>query len=232
MRLAARSACLLMTVLAATARAQHYDPFYVQPGPAGRIAVDACLFASSVSDAADASRLIAVGKYAVDDETEVGASVDLGLLQDGAGALSRVQVGAKRGLSPSTAVTAALLVPVGDAQDPGVSVGWMKTTTLPRFSIDTWATAGLLDGYVRRGVDLSLLVEPRRPLGDAVTVYLGVTTQTNTEAPGDGFALDVRPSADLNLSETAIVNAGLTVGVAGDRKANHVGLRVSALTAF
>ena len=72
--------CLLLA-LATTVSAQHYDPYYVFPGPKGRIAADLGLFADDVSRIADASSTITAGKLSISDEWEVGLAADLGLLR-------------------------------------------------------------------------------------------------------------------------------------------------------
>ena len=62
--------CLLLA-LATTVSAQHYDPYYVFPGPKDRIAADLGLFADDVSRIADASSTITAGKLSISDEWEV-----------------------------------------------------------------------------------------------------------------------------------------------------------------
>tara|TARA_B100000686_G_C16629701_1_gene883953 strand:- start:96 stop:689 length:594 start_codon:yes stop_codon:yes gene_type:complete len=173
--------CLLLA-LATTVSAQHYDPYYVFPGPKGRIAADLGLFADDVSRIADASSTITSRKLSISDEWEVGLAVDLGLLRDHAGTLSSVQVGTKLGLDEHMALTGAAVLPLGETDDLGLSVGLMKTFLAAQHMVNTWTSAALLDGYTGKGVALSVLIEPTRSVGDRITGYLDVNVRSNTEA--------------------------------------------------
>ncbi len=223
--------CLLLA-LATTVSAQHYDPYYVLPGPKGRIAADLGLFADDVSRIADASSTITAGKLSISDEWEVGLAADLGLLRDHAGTLSSVQVGTKLGLDEHMALTGAAVLPLGETDDLGLSVGLMKTFLAGQHMVNTWTSAALLDGYTGKGVALSVLIEPTRSVGDRITGYLDVNVRSNTEALGDELGIDVGPNVDINWNQTATINTGLSFGVAGDAKQDDLAFTLSLLMAY
>lgn len=222
----------ILLALASTAGAQHYDPYYVLPGPAGRIGADLGLANRDMTEFADASTMLAMGKYSISDQLEVGASADLGVLQESASSLIRVQAGAKMGLAPDLAITGAVVLPVGDIDDPGVAVGAMKSLFIGGTMVNTWAQGAFLDGYAIDGVSLSLLIEPVYNFGDLATGYFDILIASNTDALGDHLALNLGPNAELNLNETAIINVGLTIGLAGDARQDDMGLNMSLITAF
>jgi len=161
---------------------------YVFPGPKDRIAADLGLFADDVSRIADASSTITAGKLSISDEWEVGLAADLGLLRDHAGTLSSVQVGTKLGLDEHMALTGAAVLPLGETDDLGLSVGLMKTFLAGQHMVNTWTSAALLDGYTGKGVALSVLIEPTRSVGDRITGYLDVNVRSNTEARETNWA--------------------------------------------
>ncbi|HCV25005.1 MAG TPA: hypothetical protein QF604_01035 [Candidatus Latescibacteria bacterium] len=223
--------CLLLA-LATTVSAQHYDPYYVSPGPKGRIAADLGLFADDVSRIADASSTITAGKLSISDEWEVGLAADLGLLRDHAGTLSSVQVGTKLGLDEHMALTGAAVLPLGETDDLGLSVGLMKTFLAGQHMVNTWTSAALLDGYTGKG---------RRPLrADRAHTQCGrsdhgISRRKRTieyGSPGDELGIDVGPNVDINWNQTATINTGLSFGVAGDAKQDDLAFTLSLLMAY
>ena len=98
--------------------------------------------------------------------------------------------------------------------------------------VNTMATGAVLDGYARDGVALDLLVEPMHTLGGEWTGYLDIVIATNTDGLGDHLAIDLGPNIDINLNETAIINAGITFGLAGDAKQDDIGLALGLVMAF
>ena len=231
MRLLRGLGCLLL-VLSSGANAQHYDPFFVLPGPTGRLSADAGLYNRDIGDVTDASTVLVMGKYCVTDEFETGVAVDLGILDEDAGTMSQIRTGIKFGLAPDLAVTGTVLLPVGDVDDLGVAVGVMKSINLQGTTVNTWARGAFLSGYAADGMALSLLVEPSLGFGDYATGYLDVMIASNTDAFADQLAIDLGPNVDINFSETAIINAGLTIGLAGDVRQDDIGVGVSLVTAF
>jgi len=223
---------LTAMALATSATAQSYDLYYVMPGPAGRLGVDVGIISSDVGSIVDASLVPVMVKVSVSDQIEVGARASLGVLQDGAEDLSTVEVGAKYGLLEATALTATYLVPTGDAHDPGLSVGVMHTFASGDMMINNWLQASFLDGYTDDGVNFSLLVEPTMIFGDQLAVYLDILANTNTDDIGDNLAIDLAPNVDIMINDMAVINAGVILGIAGDAKADELGLVVTLLVGF
>ena len=223
---------LLALVLVTAASAQQYDPYYVLPGPAGRIGSSVGVYSDDISSLADGSHVLAMGKYSVSDELEAGIVADLGVLHDHASTLAAIQVGAKLGIAEQTAIIGTVLLPVGDVDDIGIALGWMQTFTTGELMVNTMATGAVLDGYARDGEALDLLVEPMHTLGGEWTGYLDIVIATNTDGLGDHLAIDLGPNIDINLNETAIINAGITFGLAGDAKQDDIGLALGLVMAF
>ncbi len=222
----------LLILLATAAGAQQYDPYYVLPGPAGRIGADVALFNNDMGKLVYGSNILIMGKYSQSDELEVGAVADLGLLHDHASTLAGVQAGIKFGLAEQLALTGTVRLPVGDVDDVGLAIGCMRTFFTGEWMINTRASGAFLDGYTSDGVALSLLIEPVRAFGDGITGYLDVLIASNTDGVGDHLAIDIGPNADINLNERAIVNAGITFGLAGDARQHDTGLGLSLVMAF
>ncbi len=223
---------LTAIAFATSATARSYDLYYVMPGPAGRLGVDVGIISSDVGSVVNASLVPVMVKVSVSDQIEVGARASLGVLQDGAEDLSTVEVGAKYGLLEATALTATYLVPTGDAHDPGLSVGVMHTFASGDMMINNWLQASFLDGYTDDGVNFSLLVEPTMIFGDQLAVYLDILANTNTDDIGDNLAIDLAPNVDIMINDMAVINAGVILGIAGDAKADELGLVVTLLVGF
>jgi hypothetical protein len=86
-------ATLAILAFATSAMAQGYDLYYVLPSEAGSKGIDVGLSAADISSIGDVGIVNAMGKYSISDQLEVGALAELGVLIDGADALSRVTVG-------------------------------------------------------------------------------------------------------------------------------------------
>ncbi len=227
----ALAACLALS--AASASAQHYDVFYVLPAEAGRLGAEAALVCSDAGSLDAASLFPVVAKYSFSDDLEVGARANLGVLMERAEALSTIEVGAKLGLAAGTALTGALLLPLGDADGMGLSVGLMHTMNSSDLRINNWIQMGLLDGYTGgSGVDVALLVEPTREIGDRLTAYVDVLVSTNTAELADHLAIDLGPNVDYMFSERTAINAGLTVGLAGNEKQDNLGITAAVLISY
>ena len=99
--------------------------------------------------------------------------------------------------------------------------------------INTWVQVGLLDGYTGgAGTDVALLVEPAREIGDRLTAYLDLQAETNTDDIGDHLAVSLAPNIDVMFSQYLVVNVGASLGVAGDRKQEEVGVLASVHASF
>jgi len=72
----------------------------------------------------------------------------LGIMHDGRDDLSTIEVGAKFGTQEMMALTGAVLLPTGDADDPGISIGAMRTMEMESgLTVNNWLQATLLEGY-------------------------------------------------------------------------------------
>ena len=225
---------LAVAAFATSAVGQSYDLYYVLPGQAGSMGLEAGIAAADLGSVADVGVVNAAGKYSISDQLEVGALAELGLLNDALSTLSTVTVGAKLGMSEGMALTAAVLVPTGDKDDPGLSLGVMKTITSGDLMINNWLQVGLLDGYTGGvGANVNLLVEPTMAFGDKITGYLDLLVHTNTDdIAGDLLGIDLGPNVDIMLHDTAVVNVGLTLGLAGDAKQADRGIIATYLMGF
>ncbi len=222
-------AVLLLTAIAVTpAAAQHYDLYYVLPAEKGTKGVDVGIASADIGSLGDVSDLNVLGKYSVSDNLEVGARAVLGVMNDNKDDLSTIEVGAKFGTNEMMALTGAILLPTGDADDPGISIGAMKTKEMDSgLSVNHWLQATLLEGYHADGIGLNLLIEPTKAMGDKLTGYLDVLVGTNTDSFGDNLGINLGPNVDITLNEKAVINAGITIGIAGDAKQDDVGLVVT-----
>lgn len=167
----------------------------------------------------------------------MGVLGELGVLKDGADALSRLMVGAKYGMGESRALTADLRVVDEATEELGLRIGAMHTISSGELMINNAFQVGLLDGYTGGvGVALDLLIEPTKAFGDKLTGYIDIVVSTNTDdIGGDFLAINVGPNVDVMLNDMAVINAGVIVGVAGDRKtekADDLGLAVTLLSNF
>ncbi len=58
-----------------------------------------------------------------------------------------------------------------------------------------------------------------------------IIVNSNTDDLGT-FGLDLGPNVDIALGDAGVINAGVIVGIAGDAKADDVGLLVSLIASF
>ena len=217
---------LAALAFATGAMAQSYDLYYVLPGEAGSKGIEAGIAAADVGSIGDVGVVNLGGKYSLSDQIEVGALVEVGLLNDALSTLSTITAGAKYSMGEDMALTAGLLIPTGDADDPGLSLGVMKTITSGDLMINNWLQIGLLDGATGGvGVNVDLLIEPTKAFGDKITGYLDILVSTNTDdIAGDHLGIDIGPNADISISDAAVVNVGVTLGAVGDAKADDLGI--------
>ena len=223
---------LFAALTASQVAAQNYDLYYVLPGAAGSKGVDIGVFAADISSISDMGDVPLMGKYSINDKLEVGALATLGFLNDGRDSLSEILVGAKYGMGDSRAITVGLLVPTGDADDPGLSIGVMHTKALSGMDVNHRLEVGLLDGFAAAGVNLTALIEPTKTINDKIVGYLDIMIHTNTDEIGDNLGIDLGPNADITINDMAVVNVGVVLGIAGDAKADDLGLIVTLVTSM
>lgn len=218
------AAALLLLSVQAMAQG-HYDPYFALPNAKGTKAADAGLATPDISSIGDVSDIFGMFKFGLSDQLEVGGLVNLGVLNDGADSFDSATIGAKYGLSENSGATVGLLLPVGGADDPGLSLGYQHVLEMDNgMGINNWAQVGLLDGYAPVGVGLWLLVEPYKAINDKLTGYLDLVISTNTDdIGGTPLGINLAPNVDYMLSETAVLNVGVSLGVAGDSKQDDLG---------
>ena len=139
-------------------------------------------------------------------------------------------VGAKQGLGGNSAVSVNLLAPIGSAEDPGLALGYMMSTEMAGLTLNNHLQLGLLKGHAAKGIGIDLLIEPVKPLGEKMVGYLDILVATNTEDIGGAYlAINLGPNVDFMLNETTVINAGVTIGLFGDKKASEIGLGIAAI---
>jgi hypothetical protein len=205
----------------------HYDPYYALPGKAKTCGALAGIDNWKISEIGDATDIMGMYKHSLSDKLEVGARVTIGSLHEGADALSMVVAGAKWGLGEKRALSANFLVPLGDADDPGLSVGIMNSMALGGLQTNWWLQAGLLKGYAPDGVGLDLLGQCTKGINDKLTGYLDLLVNTNTDEIGDNLGVNLRPHVDYKLNDKSMINLGISIGLAGDAKQDDPGLRAA-----
>lgn len=213
-----RKSMILTTVLLALgansvmAQPQHYDPFLSLNGEAGSKAVTAALAAGSASTIGDASDLNLAYKMGVSDQLEVGANIGVGVLNEGRSSFSTLLIGAKYGLSDARAVSVNLGAPIGDAEDPGLSIDLINVQELGGMTVNQHLQIGLLKGFAAAGANIDLLLEPVKEINDKMTLFSDVVLSTNTDSIAD-LSIDLAPNLDIMLSDTMLLNAGIAVNV-------------------
>lgn len=224
------AAALLVLSTQVTAQG-HYDPYFALPGAKGTQAADIGIAGPDIGSIADFSTIFAMAKYGLSDKIEVGVRADLGVLIDGADALSSVVAGAKYGLSDMSGATVGVLLPLGDADDPGLALGYQHVLDMDNgIGVNNWVQVGLLDGYAPVGVGIGLLIEPYKAINDKLVGYLDVIVNTNTDdIAGDHLGIDIAPKVDYMLSDTAVLNVGVSIGAAGDAKQDDLGFIATLL---
>jgi hypothetical protein len=220
-------ALLVCSTIQVGAQALHYDPYYVLPGAAGGIGVDAGLSTGDIGSIFDGSETYLVGKYSINDKLEAGARLTLGILHDGRDSFSDITVGAKYGLSATSALTLNV-TPFNEAEEIGLSVGFMMTTQMGGMDVNNHLQIGLLDGYAS-GLGIDLFIEPVKIIDEKITGYLDILISSDTDAFSDNLGVNLGPNVDYALMEDLVFNAGVTVGIAGDGKQQDVGLMITAI---
>ncbi len=203
----------LLALGAGSVMAQHYDPFFSLNGEAGSTGVAAFLAAGSVSTIGDASDVGLTGKMSVNDKLEVGANIGLGVLYEFSSSFSTLLIGAKYGLGDARAVSINLGAPIGDAEDPGLSIGLMNVQELGGMTVNQSMQIGLLKGFAPAGANIDLFLEPVKEINDKIILYVGVLVSTNTDNIADWMSIDLAPNLDIMLSDTMVISAGIGISL-------------------
>ena len=249
MRKARILASALAVVFAAVqANAQlHYDPYYSIARDIGAKSLNLGLNNSDMAKIGDASDLFAMAKYTFSERFEAGGRVTLGMLRRQTDDVESVVVGIKDIINDYSAASFNILLPVGEVEKPGLSVGYMRTLVSDKLKVNTHGQLGFLEGYTfspkATTFALAVLIQPCRAFGSKATGYVDVVLNamvrmkkgTDVVVPrfdtdgrtSDDFGINVRPHVDLQFAPGNILNLGVSIGVAGDNKQDKLGLRVA-----
>lgn len=203
----------------------HYDPYFALPGPVRSAQVIAGIRSADLADVGNRSTVFLTPKFSMNEYLELGARADLGALYEGRDDFSSLVVGGKYRLNAQSAATVNLLAPVGAVDKPGASVGYMTRLTSGLVTVDSQVQVGLLSGYTDgKNAVVQVLVRPSRALGNNVIGHLDIVGTTDSRDIADYLGIDMIANADLQLGDAATVNVGLSYGLAGDYKQDHLGL--------
>ena len=199
-----------------------YDLFYSLPGKVGSMGADVGILSSDIADATDVADVPVMTKLSVRDNFEVGARVT---------SLESLVVGGKYKLGESSALSAGVLLPLGDVDDPGLAVGYMISMEAAGVTWNNQLHLGLLDGHTDgTGILVDILLEPYKELGDKIVGYLDILIATNTDdIGGENLGINLGPNADYLLSDSMAINAGVTIGITGDAKTDDIGFSATLL---
>ena len=204
-----------------------YNPRFELPTKAAKsINASAGIINRNLSEIGNITDLFVSGNYAFQDGIEFGASIILGALQEARDGLSAVVVGGKYGLQENSALSGTLLLPVGDADDLGLALGYMTSMEVANYPTNAYAKVSLLDGFAPVGIGIDALVEPSKEFNEKITGFLDILLSLNTDDIGNTLGLNLRPHADYKLGDAGILNVGLSLGIAGDAKQEDLGLEV------
>lgn len=208
-----------------------YDLFYGLPGEAGSMGADVGILNSKLSSIGDATDVPVMVKKSLNDKLEVGGRATLGFLNDGADSFQSLVVGGKYKLGESNALSVSVLLPLGGVDDPGLAVGYMMSMEAAGLMWNNQLHLGLLDGHTfGTGILVDILLEPYKELNDKMVGYLDILIGTNTDdIGGDPLGINLGPNLDYMLSEDLAVNIGITIGIAGDGKADDPGIGIVLL---
>lgn len=222
---------LALAVCVSQASAQlQYDPYFVLPGKAKTMGADVGLANWDLSDIGNASDVFAMGKYSLNDKLEVGARATLGFLAgDFASNFRSLEVGGKYNLGGTCALAANFLVPTGDVNDPGLAVAYMHNTKIGGISTNGALQVNLLKGYAAKGVGIDLFLEPRKEISSKLTGSLRLLVGTNTDDIGNNLGVDLGPNVDIKINGMFVLNAGISLGLAGDAKQADPGLTLTLI---
>ena len=106
----------------------------------------------------------------------------------------------------------------------------MHTRAVSGITINHLLAVGLLDGYTGgTGIAVAALIEPTKELNEKLIGYLDVIIGTNTDSIGDNLGIDLGPNVDIMVNDKITVNAGVTLGIAGDLKQDDLGIVATAI---
>ena len=117
------------------------------------------------------------------------------------------------GLGDARAVSFNFCDPIGDAEDPGLSIGLMNIQQLGGMAVNQHLQIGLLKGFAPAGANIDLLLKPVKEISDKMILYIDVLLSTNTDSIGDFMSIDLSPNLDIMLNDAMVINAGIAVNL-------------------
>ncbi|MBM3278588.1 MAG: hypothetical protein FJY95_10995 [Candidatus Handelsmanbacteria bacterium] len=79
------------------------------------------------------------------------------------------------------------------------------------------------------GIGLNLFLEPNKTFGAKAVGYLDITISTNTEDIGGNLGINLGPNLDYKLGDKIFLNAGVSLGLAGDAKQADPGIGLTLI---
>ena len=210
----------------------HYDPFFVLPGSKGEKSIVAASHSGDVKDIGKTTNTILMSKFSPGKNTEVGAHLTFGFLNNSAKSFSTLSVGSKYRLGGNRAATITLALPAKDVKDPGISLGFMNTSIINTgFEINQMVSLGGLKGYTSKNSTLvfNVLLEPVFNINDRWAVVPAVIAVSDTEDMSNHLAVDLNPSVDWLVADGNLINIGCSFGIAGSNKANTTSISIGLL---
>ena len=209
-----------------------YDPYYVLPGGQGYTSVDIGVRTSpsTFKELKDVSNIVAMAKFNPHTRVEVGTHLTFGFFKDGSSNFSSLVVGSKYQLGTNRAAIANVVLPAGDIDNPGLSIGLMQTVRVgPAFRFNTRLQAAALKGYADGGLIVDLLLEPAYVFNEKLSAYLDLLITSNTSGLEDDLSVRLEPNIDIGLGDGMVLNAGISVDLQGGDEREDMGLFIVLL---
>jgi hypothetical protein len=191
--------------------------------------VTGVLGAGEIGDIAEGD-INVMAKTGINDQIEVGVNIGSGLLVDGGSSFASALIGAKYGLGETRAVSVNFLVPAGDVDDPGLSIGIMAVHEVAGMPLNEHLQVSLLKGFAAAAANIDLFLEPVKELNEQLIFYLDVFVGTNTDNIGDTLNIDIAPNIDYVLSDKIAINAGIGINAYnGITRNEDIGIAVAVV---
>jgi hypothetical protein len=210
----------------------HYDPFFVLPGKKGEKSIVAGSRSGDVENFVKTTDAILMSKFSPGENTEVGAHLTFGFFNDSAKSFSTLSVGSKYRLGENSAATLTLALPAKDVKDPGISLGFMNTTSISNeVEINQLVSVGGLKGYTSKNNTLILdaLIESIITINSRWAFVLATQAISYTDDISNRLAINLVPSIDWLIADGNLINISCSFGFAGSKKAETTSISVSLL---
>tara|TARA_B100001250_G_scaffold414271_1_gene451647 strand:- start:7982 stop:8626 length:645 start_codon:yes stop_codon:yes gene_type:complete len=210
----------------------HYDPFFILPGKKGEKSIVAASLSRDIKNIGKTTDTILMSKFSPGKNTEVGAHLTFGFLNNSAKSFSTLSVGGKYRLGENRAATLTLALPAKDVKDPGISLGFMNTSIINTgFQINQMVLLGGLKGYTSKNSTLvfNVILEPVLSITSRWAVVPKITAASDTENVSNHLAIDLNPTIDWLVADGNLINIGCSFGLAGSNKANTTSISIGLL---